>query len=368
MAKDNIVLLGCGDIGPIHEPMDAYSTLVRSTLATGDIRFGQCERVYSDRGAFQIHSEGQHSRVKPHLASIFSDCGFDVVSVASNHGMDWGEDAMLDSIALLQKQGVQTVGAGRNLQEARRPAIVERNGVKVAILAYCSVLNEGYAAGPGKAGIAPLRAHTYYERTEYQAGIPPRIVTIPYAGDLEAMVEDVAAAKKTAHAVVVSLHWGIHYIPRMIAEYQPIVAKAAFAAGADLILGHHAHLPKAIGVHGGKVCFYSLSNFMMSNLRKTPEKAAAFAERYGVTMDPDYPHLSYGSDAKRSLIAKAVLARDGVKKISFLPVLIDKQLRPEVLRHGDARFTDAVNYMDWASAGFDHKFSVEGDEIVVTGA
>src|SRR3990172_10278925 len=138
MAKDNIVLLGCGDIGPIHEPMDAYSTVVRSTLATGDIRFGQCERVYSDRGAFQIHSEGQHSRVKPHLASIFSDCGFDVVSVASNHGMDWGEDAMLDSIALLQKQGVQTVGAGRNLQEARRPAIVERNGVKVAILAYCS--------------------------------------------------------------------------------------------------------------------------------------------------------------------------------------------------------------------------------------
>ena len=65
------------------------------------------------------------------------------------------------------------------------------------------------------------------------AGVPPTVVTMPYEEDLEAMVQDIAAAKKQAHAVVVSLHWGIHFIPRMIADYQPIAAKAAFAAGAD---------------------------------------------------------------------------------------------------------------------------------------
>src|SRR5262249_12295524 len=97
-------------------------------------------------------------------------------------------------------------------------------------------------------GIAPLRAHTYYQPTEFQAGIPPRVVTIPYEEDLEGMVEDIAKARKVAHVVVVSLHWGIHHIPRMIADYQPIAAKAAFRAGADLILGHHPHVPKAIGV------------------------------------------------------------------------------------------------------------------------
>ena len=368
MAENSIVLLGCGDVGPIHEPMETYSTLARPTLATGDIRFAQCERVYSELGALQVHSGGHHSRVKPHLASIFNDCGFDVVSVASNHAMDGGEDALLDSIALLRKNGLQTIGAGRNLEEARQPAIIERKGVKVAMLAYCSVLNEGYAAGPGKAGIAPLRAHTYYEPMEYQAGVPPRIVTVPYQEDLDGLVEDVKTAKKAAHVVVVSVHWGIHFIPRMIADYQTIAAKAAFAAGADLILGHHAHIPKAIGVHDGKVCFYSLSNFMMSSRAKTGEKGAAFSKRYGVTLDPDYPHLSYGTDAKRSLIAKAVLTRDGVRKVAFLPALIDKQLRPEVLRNGDPRFTDAVNYMDWASEGYSHKFSVEGDEVVVTGS
>ena len=167
--------------------------------------------------------------------------------------------------------------------------------------------------------------------------------------------------------VVLSLHWGIHFIPRVIADYQPVAARAAFAAGADLILGHHAHTPKAIAVHGGKVCFYSLSNFIMSSTVKTPAKAAEFAKRYGVVMDPEYPHLAYGADAKRSLIAKAVLSRDGARRVSFLPVLIDKQLRPEVLRQGDPRFDDAVRFMEWASEGYEHRFSVDGDEVVVTG-
>ena len=367
MAADSVVLLGCGDVGPIHEPVDAYRTLVRPTLAAGDIRFAQVERVYSERGALQVHSGGAHSRVRPHMASIFSDCGFDVVSVASNHAMDWGEDALLDTIELLRSRGIQTAGAGRNLQEARRPAIVERGGVKVAFLAYCSILNTGYAASDNKAGIAPLRAHTYYEPFEYQAGVPPRVVTVPYEEDLAGMVHDITEAKKAAHVVVMSLHWGIHFIPRVIADYQTTIATAAFEAGADLILGHHAHAPKAIGVHAGKICFYSLSNFIMSSIERTPAQAAVFMRRYGVAMDPEYPHLPYGPDAKRSLIAKAVLARDGVKRVSFLPVLIDKQLRPEALRRGDPRFDDAVRFMDWASEGFDHNFAVADDEVVVTG-
>jgi poly-gamma-glutamate synthesis protein (capsule biosynthesis protein) len=367
MADNSVTLMGCGDVGPLHEPMDAYSVLAQPTLAGADLRFAQVERVYSERGSLQVHSGGAHSRVKPHMASVFTDCGFDVVSLASNHAMDWGEDALLDTVALFRDRGMHVVGAGRNLHEARRPAIVERNGVKIAFLAYCSILQTGYAAGHDKAGIAPLRAHTYYEPFDYQAGVPPRVVTAPYEEDLASMVEDIAEARKSAHVLVLSLHWGIHFIPRVIADYQVTVANAAIKAGADLILGHHAHTPKAIGVHRGKACFYSLSNFIMSSTAKSPEKAVAFEKRYGVTLDPDFPHLSYGSDARRSLIAKAVLARDGVKRVSFLPVLIDKQLRPEVLRGGDPRFDDAVRFMEWVSEDFDHQFTVEGDEVLLTG-
>ena len=318
MATDEIVLLGVGDIGPVHEPLDQYSTLARPVLATGDIRFAQCERIYSDRGAQQVHGSG-HSRIKPHMTSVFSDCGIDVASVASNHTMDFGEDALLDTVEHLQKRGIQTVGAGRNLEEARKPAIIERKGIKVAILAYCSVLQEGYAAGPHKAGISPLRAHTYYRATEYQTGLPPKVVTIPYEEDLDNMIEDIEKAKKLAHVVVVSFHWGIHFIPRVIADYQPTVAKAAFRAGADLILGHHAHAPKAIEVNSGKVCFYSLSNFIMSVPPLTPEKAAAFGKKYNVFVDPEYPKLWYGSDGKRSMIAKAVISKEGVKRSRSYP-------------------------------------------------
>jgi poly-gamma-glutamate synthesis protein (capsule biosynthesis protein) len=267
---------------------------------------------------------------------------------------------------LLRSKGIKVVGAGRNLAEARAPEIIEKNGVKVAFLAYCSILQNGYAAGPASPGVAPLRVHTYYEAFDYQPGIPPRVITIPNAEDLANLVEDIKNAKARADAVVVSLHWGVHYIPRLIADYQVAVAEAAIGAGADLLLGHHAHTPKAIGVHQGAVCFYSLSNFIMSSTAKSPEKAASFEKKYGVVLDPDYPHLSYGSDAKRSLVAKAIIGQKGIEKVSFLPVLIDKKLRPEVLCNGDARFQEAVQFMEWVSEDFDHQFKVDGDEVLIT--
>lgn len=82
--------------------------------------------------------------------------------------------------------------------------------------------------------------------------------------------------------------------------------------------------------------------------------------------DPDYPLMPYSKNAKRSLLAKAILSKNGVGRVSFLPVMIDKQYRPEVLRNGDPRFDDMVGFMEWSSDGFDHKFSVQGDEVVVT--
>jgi poly-gamma-glutamate synthesis protein (capsule biosynthesis protein) len=301
------------------------------------------------------------------MASVFTDCEFNVVSVASNHAMDWGGEALLDTVDLLRDQGIQTIGAGRNVAEARRAALIDCNGLRVAFLAYCSILQEGYAAGPDKPGVAPLRAHTRYEPVDYQPGVPPRIVTTPDEQDLAALLADVQSAKKVADKVVLSLHWGIHFVPRLIADYQRTVAYRAFDAGADVILGHHAHVPKAIEVHAGNVCFYSLSNFIMSAPAKTDEAAAEFSARYGVVLDPDYPHLPYGTGAKRSLVAKVVMSKTAPTRTSFLPVIIDRNLRPEILQTGDPRFSDMLNYMEWASEGFPHRFAVEGNEVTISG-
>ena len=77
---------------------------------------------------------------------------------------------------------------------------------------------------------------------------------------------------------------------------------------------------------------------------------------------------SLRKDAKRTLMAKAIFSKDGIRRVSFIPMLIDTKYRPEVLLNGDERFDDAVRYMEWVSEGFDHKFTVEGDEIVVEAA
>jgi poly-gamma-glutamate capsule biosynthesis protein CapA/YwtB (metallophosphatase superfamily) len=370
MAKEEVVLFGCGDVGPIHEPVGPYSTLVRDTLASGDIRFAQIERIYATTGTLQAHCSNGYMRVKPEMASLLSDCRFDVVSVASNHCLDWGPDAFLEHLDVIRGRGIQTVGGGRNKEEAHKPVIVERNGVTVAFLAYCSVLHEGYEAKRDRAGAAPLGAETFYDMTEGQPGVPPKVITHPVEEDLEEMVKQIKAAKKIAHCVVLSLHWGIHYIPKMIAQYQRTAAKAAFAAGADLILGHHPHIPKGVEVFGGKVCFYSLGNFIMTSVEPSAEKIRKFKQDYGIygaklSTDPAYKYFANGVDGLRSMIAKAVLTKEGVKRVSFLPVYIDRQLRPEVLHRDDPRFREMVDYMNWASDDFDCRFTTAGDEVVV---
>jgi poly-gamma-glutamate capsule biosynthesis protein CapA/YwtB (metallophosphatase superfamily) len=93
---DAVVLLGCGDVGPIYEPMEPYSELVRGTLADADICFAQVERTYSERGELHPHG-GAHGRLPPHMASVLTDCGFNVASVAGNYAMDWGPDAASSS-------------------------------------------------------------------------------------------------------------------------------------------------------------------------------------------------------------------------------------------------------------------------------
>ena len=301
--SDAVVLLGCGDVGPIHEPMSQYSELVRDTLAAADIRFAQVERVYSDRGELQPHG-GAHGRLPPHMASVITDCGFNVVSVAGNHAMDWGPEPLLDTIELLRAKGIQVIGGGRTLAEARQPAIMECKGQRVAMLAYCSVLHEGAAAGADSPGVAPMRAFARFEAVDYQPGVPPRVVTTPDEQDLANLIADVRAAKERADTVVLSLHWGVHFVPRVIADYQRTVAQAAFDAGADLILGHHAHVPKAIEVFGGKTCFYSLSNFIMTSSPKVTGGADEFRRNYGVPLDPAYPNMPYGVDGKRSLVPR----------------------------------------------------------------
>jgi Bacterial capsule synthesis protein PGA_cap len=362
-----IEVLGVGDIGPYYEPVDTYRDVFQSILDTGDVRFAHCEKVFSTRGTLQVHGDGHYSRQDPSRARIFQECGFNVVSIAGNKAMDWGPEAMLDTIELFNEMGIQTIGGGRNAEEARRPAIVEKDGVKVAFLAYSCVLREGYNATDHNPGTAPLRVHTFYVPEDWQPGTPPRVMTIPYEEDLAAFEADIRRTRPLADACIVSLHWGIHNIPRVLADYQRIVARSAMAAGADVIFGHHPHIPKGIETFGPKVCFYSLSHFLWSQRELGNHVPGHIGgHRHGVQHDPAYPRLPMGPDAMKSMIGRVVVTSAGVQRVGLYPVRIDTDLRPEVLFARDPRFDAAVEHIEWTSEGLAHRFIVEGNEVVIT--
>jgi len=127
--------------------------------------------------------------------------GFKVVSMASNHAMDWGTDALLDCIRRLRQDNIAVIGAGADIEEARQAAVLDCKGTRIALLSYCSVAPKGYYASKGKAGVAPMRAITHYEPLEEdQPGTPAEISTYPLEEDLQALSEDVRKAKDNADA------------------------------------------------------------------------------------------------------------------------------------------------------------------------
>jgi poly-gamma-glutamate synthesis protein (capsule biosynthesis protein) len=371
-AGATVTLMAGGDIGPVYEPTEQLAELIAPVLRQADLRLGQCERTYSERGSdpqFGFGPHGEHSRLHPRMAGVWRAAGIDIVSLASNHAMDWGPDALLDTAAMFRAQGKYVIGAGRDADEARAPAIVERNGVKIAFLAYCSVLRDGQAAGKGKAGVAPARVHTYYAPEEFQPGAPPKIITVPHEADVNALQDDIRKAKQQADAVIMSIHWGLRHVPKTICTYQQPIAHAAIDAGVDLILGHHAHSIKAIEVYKGKACFYSIGNFMTTGGPKNSRSRVFDWNLVWYEQDPETlpPNGMYHfpPHCRKTMVVKAVIGRHGIERVSFLPAFITPKAQPYVVAPEDPRFQEIVKWTEWVSDHHPHKLRVEGSEVVV---
>jgi poly-gamma-glutamate synthesis protein (capsule biosynthesis protein) len=368
---EEITFLAAGDCGPVSDqtirfPARHYTELVQPVLDQADLKVVNCMRTYSDRG---VQSElAPQVQQSPEMAKIFTEGGFSAVNFANNHIFDSGAEAMLDTRDLMLRHGVQVTGAGANLDEARQPALLKAKGITVAYLGSCSTGHHGSDAGPNKPGISTMRIRTAYETHGPHA--PVRVRTEPNQRDLNMLLEDIAAARGKADVVVVALHYGIIRVPRVVPDYHVTVARACIDAGADLVVGHSPHVPKGIEVYRGKVIFYSLGVFSMTKPFPSPTwKEPAWAQgtvRNHTDLDPDYPFMPYGRDSTMSVLAKAVVSKSGLQRVSFLPMMMDRQYRTEVLRRSDVRFGKVLRYMDWASEDFAHQFTVHDDEVVVT--
>ncbi|MBI2859019.1 MAG: CapA family protein [Chloroflexi bacterium] len=365
MSSNELSVYAVGDVIPDRPNPEHLFDLALPTLKKADLLFGQLEANLSEKGEPQLYMYPMEPRkINTERVSGLVHAGFDIMSLASNHHLDRGEQGLLETIDTLNRNGIETVGVGRNIEEARKPVVMERNGVRIAFLAYCSVLPKGYEARVDKSGCAPLRVSTFYEQVDWQPGTPARIVTLANQDDLAAMLEDIRKARKIADVLVLSMHWGVHYVPAVIADYQKVAGHAAIDAGVDLILGHHAHILKGVEVYKGKVIFYSLCNFVVPSSKK----ASMGKSIYGLKEDPEYADYTFPFDSRKSIMARFVIRGKKIAGVSFLPLYVNGMAQPEVLSRGNTHFQEVVDYMQQItdSQGLNARYQVRGDEVLIT--
>jgi poly-gamma-glutamate synthesis protein (capsule biosynthesis protein) len=250
---------------------------IRDYLKGADLVFGNLETPITQGP--EIPDFKMIFRSNPGTEQALKYAGFSVLSLANNHTLNFGKQGIKDTFNYLTKTGIKYVGAGNNKQEANQPVYVEKKGIKFAFLAYndSDVVPASYEATYNRAGTAFMR--------------------------IERMIKAVEEAKQKADFVIISMHAGTEYTQKPN-NSQVNFAHAAIEAGADLIIGHHPHVVQVMEKYKEKYIFYSLGNFVF-----------------------DQPQ---SQETKEGLVIKVYFTKDGISKISFLPVVMENLAQPRI--------------------------------------
>ncbi|MGH7477338.1 MAG: CapA family protein [Longimicrobiales bacterium] len=275
---------------------------VAPVLREADIAFANLETPLSDvarhTGAF---------RTPTAFAEALRWAGIDVVSTANNHAMDAEEQGLLHTIEALDRAGVGHAGTGRHLEDARKPFIIEREGIKLAFLAYAQFVNGGAAAfaQPNRSGVVAMS---------------PLLIK-----------EDIRRVHDRVDFVVVSFHWSIENSQDTHPEDRSF-AKDIVDAGADIVLGHHPHVPRGVEVYNGRPIFYSLGNLIfghshdywvdnyLARLTLTPN---------GVTLVEILPTAGRGTSLAQPYLLEGEAARAALEDIQARTAALDTQMEIE---------------------------------------
>ncbi|MCK4786610.1 MAG: CapA family protein, partial [Desulfobacteraceae bacterium] len=220
-----------------------FDSEIASILGQSDLRFGNLETTFAKDG---IQADKLVVlKAEPGAEMRLQKLGFNILNMANNHILDYGYDGLFDTIAVLDDLGVKRTGVGKNINEALKPATAKINNTTLAFLGFTSSLPAGYAAGPDKPGVAPIRVRTKYyidpNQELEEPGVLPAIFTEPVEEDLDRILLVVRKLETEADGVCVSAHWGVAFQDEVM-DYQKIVAHALIDAGADAIIGHHPHV------------------------------------------------------------------------------------------------------------------------------
>jgi poly-gamma-glutamate capsule biosynthesis protein CapA/YwtB (metallophosphatase superfamily) len=219
----------------------------KNILKQAQIVFGNLEGPLTDAGTAEAAKQYVFRSPPDMVAPALARAGFNVVSLANNHTLDYGPEGLEDTRAALDKAGIRHAGAGRNDIEARQPVYMMADGVTVAFLAYSLTFPGGILGRTGQARDR-LRSRAPCARGR---------------GD----------SAQTADIVVVSFHWGQEGKTEL-RDYQTQLAHAAIDAGASAVLGHHPHILQGVEQYKHGVILYSLGNFAFGSYSNTATRSA----------------------------------------------------------------------------------------------
>ncbi|MDQ4127346.1 MAG: CapA family protein [Actinomycetota bacterium] len=223
---------------------------VREYLSSADLTLANLENPVV-RGAV-YHPEATTFTGDLRLMPILQQAGLDGVTLGNNHILDAGTTGLLETLGHLEDAGIAHAGAGRDLQAAREPMVFELGETRVGVLSYQGVPSYDWAwATEAAPGTAPLTR--------------------------DVVEEDVERLRREVDLVIVMPHWGTEYVATP-EPGQVDLAHAAVEAGADLVVGGHAHWPKGMEVYEGKPIFYGVGNFLLDQSWSEETSTGIFAE------------------------------------------------------------------------------------------
>ncbi len=226
----------------------------RSILSSADIAIINLETPLTNAGELLVEKKYRFRNPPEKVIPALENAGIDIVSLANNHTLDYGYSGLSDTLAALDTSKVAYHGAGENLTEARKAVVMQRNGQSIGFLAYSNTFPEEFWAGKNRPGVA--FGHQHYVQA-----------------DVEALVA------RGVDIIVVSFHWGREGTTEL-RPYQPLLAKTAIDAGADLVIGHHPHVLQEIEVYKEGVILYSLGNFVFGSFSNRVQESAIVTVKF----------------------------------------------------------------------------------------
>ena len=336
-----------GDLVLDEPDADHWLSGIAPAVRAADLAVGHLEVPHSLRGQ-ELEGDVPAPGAPPENLDAIAAAGFGLLSLAGNHITDCGAEGIADTRERLAALGIAGTGAGANLAEASAPAFVEREGKRVALLSYNCV-------GPENGWATPDRAGCNWLRVETADGSPiAPAAPLERASDeaLARLAADIAAVRGEADLVLVALHKGIVHTPARLAPYERPLAHAAIDAGADAVLGHHAHIVRGIEFRDGKPIFHGLGNGCVVTRALSPAQdhpaRREWAERrktlFGFEPDPAYELAPFHPEAINAFLGRLTMAADGRLSIGIVPVHVEAPGRP-VLATGQ-RAREIADYIE----------------------